>query len=84
MPSEAQFAEIAALAGDPARASMLHALMDGRDHVQPDDIKALAMPVLAHRLVLREGDMAGRRGRGSSRRVAALIAALVASVRVPT
>lgn len=30
MPSEAQFAEIAALAGDPARASMLHALMDGR------------------------------------------------------
>lgn len=30
MASTAQFAEIAALAGDPARASMLHALMDGR------------------------------------------------------
>jgi DNA-binding transcriptional ArsR family regulator len=30
MSSETQFAEIAALAGDPARASMLHALMDGR------------------------------------------------------
>ena len=30
MASNAQFAEVAALAGDPARAGMLHALMDGR------------------------------------------------------
>jgi DNA-binding transcriptional ArsR family regulator len=30
MTSNAIFAEIAALAGDPARAGMLHALMDGR------------------------------------------------------
>jgi len=30
MPSNAQFAEVAALAGEPARAAMLHALMDGR------------------------------------------------------
>ncbi|MGX1308577.1 DNA-binding transcriptional ArsR family regulator [Amorphus suaedae] len=30
MSTHAAFAEIAALAGDPARASMLHALMDGR------------------------------------------------------
>ena len=30
MTSRARFAEIAALAGDPARAGMLHALMDGR------------------------------------------------------
>jgi DNA-binding transcriptional ArsR family regulator len=30
MPTNAQFAEIAALSGDPARAAMLHALMDGR------------------------------------------------------
>jgi DNA-binding transcriptional ArsR family regulator len=30
MASNAMFAEIAALAGDPARAGMLHALMDGR------------------------------------------------------
>lgn len=30
MASNARFAEIAALAGDPARAGMLHALMDGR------------------------------------------------------
>ena len=30
MASNAKFAEVAALAGDPARAAMLHALMDGR------------------------------------------------------
>jgi DNA-binding transcriptional ArsR family regulator len=30
MPSNALFAEVAALSGDPGRASMLHALMDGR------------------------------------------------------
>jgi DNA-binding transcriptional ArsR family regulator len=30
MASSAMFAEVAALSGDPARASMLHALMDGR------------------------------------------------------
>src|SRR5882672_4012500 len=30
MSNNAMFAEIAALAGDPARAGMLHALMDGR------------------------------------------------------
>jgi DNA-binding transcriptional ArsR family regulator len=30
MASNAQFAEVAALAGEPARAGMLHALMDGR------------------------------------------------------
>jgi hypothetical protein len=30
MASHAMFAEIAALAGDPGRAGMLHALMDGR------------------------------------------------------
>ena len=30
MASQAMFTEIAALSGDPARASMLHALMDGR------------------------------------------------------
>src|SRR5438128_7825142 len=30
MSSNGAFAEVAALAGDPARAGMLHALMDGR------------------------------------------------------
>ena len=30
MASNARFAEVAAIAGDPTRAGMLHALMDGR------------------------------------------------------
>ena len=34
------------------RASQSHAYLDGRDYVLPDDIKRLARPVLAHRLVL--------------------------------
>ncbi len=34
------------------RAAQAHALLDGRDYVTPDDVKQLAVPVLAHRLVL--------------------------------
>ena len=36
------------------------ALADGRDYVLPDDLKALALPVLAHRLVLPRSRLAGR------------------------
>lgn len=35
--------------GDAVRAS---ALLDGREYVLPDDVKALAGPILTHRLVL--------------------------------
>ncbi|MOA53165.1 hypothetical protein D3C78_1765810 [compost metagenome] len=31
----------------------MHAILQGRDFVTPDDIKAMAKPVLAHRLALR-------------------------------
>jgi len=37
------------------RAAKAHAMMKGRDHALPDDVKALAAPVLAHRLVLAPG-----------------------------
>jgi MoxR-like ATPase len=30
-----------------------HAVLDGRDYVTPEDVKAVAVPALAHRLVLR-------------------------------
>jgi MoxR-like ATPase len=33
--------------------SRAHAVLDGRDFVGPDDVKAVAIPVLAHRLILR-------------------------------
>jgi len=34
------------------RAAKAHALLCGRDHARPDDVQALAQPVLAHRLLL--------------------------------
>ena len=37
------------------RAAQALALVSGRDYVTPDDIKELAVPVLAHRLVMKEG-----------------------------
>jgi MoxR-like ATPase len=43
------------------RASQARAVMQGRGYVLPDDIKALAVPVLAHRLVMTaEGRLRGR------------------------
>ena len=35
------------------RACQVYAAIQGRDYVIPDDVKALAVPVLAHRIVLR-------------------------------
>ena len=45
-------------AGPRATQSLLHAsralaALNGRDFVTPDDVKAMAMPVLEHRLILR-------------------------------
>ncbi|MGN0168152.1 MAG: AAA family ATPase [Acetatifactor sp.] len=37
------------------RCAKAYAYLDGRDFVTPDDIKALAVPVLAHRIVLGYG-----------------------------
>jgi MoxR-like ATPase len=34
------------------RAAKAHALVNGRDHALPDDVQALAEPVLSHRIVL--------------------------------
>ena len=36
------------------RAGQGFAALRGREYVLPDDIKALALPVLAHRLILKE------------------------------
>ncbi|MCQ2552555.1 MAG: MoxR family ATPase, partial [Clostridia bacterium] len=35
------------------KASKAYAALDGRDFVTPDDVKAICVPVLAHRLVLK-------------------------------
>ncbi len=44
------------------QAARARALLGGRAYVLPDDVKALAIPVLAHRLVLTpEAEMEGTR-----------------------
>lgn len=35
------------------RAVQVHAILQGREYVTPDDVKAMARPVLAHRLIMR-------------------------------
>ena len=52
------------------------ALLGGRDHVTPDDVKAVAPAVLGHRLVLRDASGGLRRGQD-------LVAALISQVAVP-
>src|SRR6185295_12509524 len=37
------------------RACQARALLAGRDHVTPDDVQALAVPVLGHRIQVTEG-----------------------------
>ena len=37
------------------RSARARALIHGRDYVLPDDLKALAQPVLAHRILLKGG-----------------------------
>ncbi|HMJ78402.1 MAG TPA: ATPase, partial [Iamia sp.] len=60
------------------RAAQAHALVDGRSYVVPHDVKVLAEPVLAHRLILApEAEVEGRRP-------AEVVAAVAASVRAPT
>jgi MoxR-like ATPase len=59
------------------RAAQARALLDGRRFVLPDDVKLLAPPVLAHRLILRSD---ARLGGDSPQR---LLADLLARVPVP-
>lgn len=59
------------------RCAKAYAYLDGRDYVSPDDIKALAIPVLAHRIVLGFGS-------GGQDRAAVLLEKILDSVAVPT
>ena len=53
------------------------AAMDGRDYVTPEDVKRMAEPVLAHRMILRTAY--GQRGRAAE-----AVQQALASVPVPT
>lgn len=57
------------------RASQGYALIQGRDYVVPEDIKAVAVPVLAHRLICEEDDYKRKAGK---------IQSLLQTVAVPT
>ncbi|MCJ7440217.1 MAG: MoxR family ATPase, partial [Thermoanaerobaculaceae bacterium] len=63
------------------RASQALAMLEGRDYVIPDDIQRLAVPVMAHRVVLAGGEV----GEGWSRSEAerAVIRGIVDSTAVP-
>jgi MoxR-like ATPase len=60
------------------RAARAHALADGRDYLVPDDVKALAVPALAHRVLLKHG--LGDAAAGTTETV---IRAIVQDVPVP-
>ena len=59
------------------RAGQAYAALQGRDYVLPDDVKGLAVPVLAHRLILKEEELL--RGETAER----LVEKMVAQVPVP-
>jgi MoxR-like ATPase len=59
------------------RASQARAYMNGRAYVSPDDVQALCVPVLGHRIALTPEARYGGRG------VAGVLSDVVGSVRVP-
>ncbi len=61
------------------RAAQAQAFVAGRDYVVPDDVKSLALPVLAHRVVGKSFLQAGEFGAAE-----AIVRDLVDRVRVPT
>ncbi|MET0590212.1 MAG: AAA family ATPase [Naasia sp.] len=64
-----------------ARAARARALIDGRDFVLPDDVSALAVPVLAHRVLPTRQSLAG--GSTESQASADIIRGLLAAIPLP-
>ncbi len=60
------------------RSAQAHALCDGRDYLVPDDVKRLAVPALAHRVILRTRPSTGDGGDADS-----VIRAIVQGISVP-
>jgi MoxR-like ATPase len=63
------------------RAAQAHALVEGREFCVPDDLKRLAIPALAHRVMLAQAHESLGRARAEAERA---IAEVVARVPVPT
>lgn len=60
-----------------AAAARAHAALDGRDYVIPDDVKALAVPVLRHRVILSPAAQI------DGRQVETVVAALIEKTEAP-
>ncbi len=63
------------------RAARAHALADGRDYLVPDDVKALAVPALAHRVIVKAG--LGAPGGATGTAAESVIRGILQDVRVP-
>ncbi|MFN8076328.1 MAG: MoxR family ATPase [Kineosporiaceae bacterium] len=59
------------------RAAKAHAAMEGRNHVLPDDVRGLALPVLAHRLIPSQDAMV------TSRSPEDILSGILATVALP-
>lgn len=59
------------------------AVVKGRDYALPDDIKALAVPVLAHRIVTASDNSLSGTGRVSNKAATVIIEEIVLELRVP-
>jgi MoxR-like ATPase len=69
------------------RAARAHALADARDYLVPDDVKRLAIPALAHRVIVKSRLDAGRPADGPGPLVSddaeAVIRSIVQQIAVP-
>jgi len=66
-------------AGALQRAAQAHAFLDGREYVLPDDVKHLAAPVLAHRIIPESGML----GENSHAEREKIVEEILESVEVP-
>lgn len=64
------------------RSAQACALLAGRDYVAPDDVRKMACPVLAHRVVLSPEARLNSHGASTEKTLARLIASLQVPVRV--
>ncbi|MFT4212306.1 MAG: MoxR family ATPase [Microbacterium sp.] len=63
------------------RAAKVHAALEGRSFVIPDDVAALVVPVFAHRLI--PARVGGARGGDPAQHVATLLERILGTTRVP-
>ncbi|MGH7369908.1 MAG: AAA family ATPase [Candidatus Methylomirabilaceae bacterium] len=64
------------------RAAQALALIEGRDYCIPDDVKRLALPVLAHRVLVKGGSIGRDIGQGFDA-AEQLLHALIAAIPIP-